>query len=107
FWELLIGAILACISMDHEEYVDGMIGRLVYARLGVPQEKISLENIKSVIGAILLVVSFVLLNSSKAYPGWWALGPTLGTAFMIWAGPEAWINKKILASAPFVFVGLI
>jgi peptidoglycan/LPS O-acetylase OafA/YrhL len=107
FWELLIGAVLANISTDYASRVDGAIEKVVFSWLALPRSYVSLDNLKSITGAVLLIVSFILLDANKSYPGWWACGPTFGTAFLIWAGPNAWINKKILSSAPFVFVGLL
>jgi len=36
-----------------------------------------------------------------------ALLPTLGTFFIISAGPNAWLNQKLLASQVMVWIGLI
>lgn len=41
------------------------------------------------------------------FPGFWALVPTLGAAFIIQAGNESFINKYILSSKLLVFVGKI
>jgi peptidoglycan/LPS O-acetylase OafA/YrhL len=61
----------------------------------------------ALIGAALLVVAVVLLDRGHPYPGWWALLPTLGTAGLILAGPDAWPNRLILARPAVVALGAI
>jgi hypothetical protein len=41
------------------------------------------------------------------FPGWWALPPVLGTCLLIFAGPGAWLNRRVLALRGMVFIGLI
>jgi hypothetical protein len=48
-----------------------------------------------------------LLDKDSAFPGWWAVLPTLGTALMIVAGQHTWLNKKFLSHPVLVFIGLI
>ena len=88
FWELLAGSLLA--YFHH-------YGRLPEAH----------RNAKAALGAALLAAAFALLDAGRAFPGWWALLPVLGTALLIWAGPEAWLNRRVLAQPALVFVGLI
>jgi peptidoglycan/LPS O-acetylase OafA/YrhL len=88
FWELMIGSLLAYSA---------------HARLWVPQRRDAL----SVIGFILLLVSGSLINKDTVFPGWAALAPTLGTAALIAAGPDARLNQMLLANKGAVFVGLI
>jgi hypothetical protein len=49
----------------------------------------------------------VLIRESYAFPGWWALLPTLGTVLLIGAGPTAAINQRLLSNKYLVYVGLI
>lgn len=49
----------------------------------------------------------MLLTKSNLFPGWWALLPTLGGALLIFAGPQAWVNQKILSNRLLVWFGLI
>lgn len=88
-WELLVGACLAYGVIQHS----------------VDDDK--LKNAQSVVGALLLVSGLVLINKSSAFPGWWALLPTVGSALLISAGCNAWLNKNILSSKLFVWIGLI
>jgi peptidoglycan/LPS O-acetylase OafA/YrhL len=89
-WELLIGAGLARRLSTGARPLQGPI------REGT-----------AVLGSALIAASFVLIDESKPFPGWWALLPTVGSALLILAGAEAWVNRRVLASRGFVFVGLI
>jgi hypothetical protein len=53
------------------------------------------------------VASFFGLDRGMIYPGWWAAVPTIGTALVIWAGADAWVNRTLLSPRPIVFIGLI
>ena len=92
FWELLSGAALSWLML---------------------QKKINLSNhgalatLGSSIGIMLIAVGCVLITSSTAFPGWWALFPTLGATLLIAMGPYSWINKKILSNRVLVWFGLI
>ena len=55
--------------------------------------------------AILLTV--FILNEKSLFPGFWALIPTLTSACIIQAKNSAFINKNILSSKAFVFIGKI
>jgi peptidoglycan/LPS O-acetylase OafA/YrhL len=59
------------------------------------------------LGLVLLVVSVFGINRFNAFPGWWALLPTMGAVLVIVAGQTSWINRYLLSSKPAVFVGLI
>jgi len=61
----------------------------------------------SILGMGLIVLGFILLEPQKAFPGWWALLPVLGAALLIRAGPQAWVNRRVLGHPAMVFVGLI
>jgi peptidoglycan/LPS O-acetylase OafA/YrhL len=49
----------------------------------------------------------VLITKEKHFPGLWALLPTLGAAFIILSGAQAWFNRKILSNSILVWLGLI
>jgi peptidoglycan/LPS O-acetylase OafA/YrhL len=89
FWELMIGSALAYASLNHAS----LIRRVMPVR-----------SVLAAIGAALLVA---LINNHRVFPGWWALLPTVGTALLILAGPDTWLNRNVLASRVMVFVGLI
>jgi peptidoglycan/LPS O-acetylase OafA/YrhL len=61
----------------------------------------------SIVGLVMLGASIIFINERDSFPGWVALGPTVGTALVIFAGPLAWANRTILSWKPVVLVGLI
>ena len=95
FWELLIGSLLAYVTVFHARY----------PRLAV--NSIAQANTLSWIGCALFVDGLLLINKDSGFPGAWALLPTLGAALMIKAGPSAWFNKMVLGSSVLVWFGLI
>jgi peptidoglycan/LPS O-acetylase OafA/YrhL len=90
-WELLLGATLA--DKRCAQYLDGLGKQL----------RISM----SVIGLCLLVLGLGLTKSGFYFPGFWALLPTLATAFLIAAGPQTLINQTLLSNRVLVWIGLI
>jgi len=93
FWELLIGSLLAYMT--------------VY-RLSVLQAiQIKYQHWLSALGLVLIFLGSFVLNQKSAFPGWWALMPTVGAALVISAGTNAWCNQKILSNKVLVWFGLI
>ena len=92
FWELMLGSIAAYRDVHSVQ------------RLNIP---LGLRNLIAAAGIALLALAFVLVRDGHGFPGWWALLPTLGTLLLIQSGPEAWINKKLLANRVVVYIGLI
>ena len=90
-WELLLGAILA---LPRRPGVD----RLVRGRG---------EDAVAWAGVALLAASFVFITSGVQFPGWRALMPTLSAAAIVAAGPQAWLNRRVLGSRLLVGIGLI
>jgi peptidoglycan/LPS O-acetylase OafA/YrhL len=64
------------------------------------------SNRRAWIGVVLIVVAAVMLDSHRAFPGWWAVLPVAGTALLL-SAPGAWVNRVVLASPPMVWIGLI
>jgi len=60
----------------------------------------------SAAGIVLILASCVALTRGTAYPGWWALPPTLGASLVLAAGGNAFANRA-LSNRVMVFVGLI
>lgn len=94
FWELLAGSALAYLSMYRTSVNETVNGPL-------------LRNLKALLGVSLVGAALFLANKDKAFPGWWAVLPVLGSAFLISAGPYAWINRVVLSNRVMVWVGLI
>lgn len=89
-WELAAGALLAWSALRRE-----------------PHRNVFRRELRSVGGLVLLALGLLLIQKGKAFPGWWALLPVVGTCLCISAGPGAWLNRHLLAMRPMVWVGLI
>jgi len=89
FWELMVGGILACM------------------RLKPVAPSAWRSHLQSVLGVGLIVLGLVMTRSDKAFPGWWALLPTLGAVSCIAAGPTGLLNKYLLSNRVMVWIGLI
>lgn len=88
-WELLVGAMLAYFQ-KYNVFTSAKF-----------------ENLKSLLGLTLIVIGLVFTKPEQNFPGFMALLPTTGTALLISAGNDAWINRRILSLQPMVFLGLI
>ena len=86
-WELLAGAALTQLS-------------------GLSTHRIRRE-FMSVAGMALICWAMIRLKGTTPTPGPWTLLPVLGTALVIAAGSEAWLNRRVLSFRPLVGVGLI
>jgi peptidoglycan/LPS O-acetylase OafA/YrhL len=86
-FELLVGAALALgfSRIDHSEVA---------------------SNLRAGAGALLIAIAIVELDSTRAFPGWWAALPVVGSALVL-SAPLAWGCRRVLASRPLVWVGLI
>ena len=58
-------------------------------------------------GIILIAAGLALIQPTSAFPGFWALLPVLGTALIVNAGPNTFLNGRLLSWRPAVWVGLI
>ena len=97
FWELLAGALLACIESDRE--LNARLDRVLASPL--------LPNAFAVAGAVMIVAGLVVINSTRVFPGLWVLLPVGGTFLLMVAGRRAWLNRAILSLPPIVWIGLI
>jgi len=94
-WELLTGATLAFL-LRHRGALEPAGPRSRW-----------LAHAASLAGAALLGFGLYATKSTRAFPGWWALPPTLGAALSIAAGPQAWFNRLVLARRVPVLIGLV
>jgi peptidoglycan/LPS O-acetylase OafA/YrhL len=101
FWELLSGSLLGYVSFTSKNTLPDNTEGITRWNVN------TLANSKGIIGAMFLASGVAWLDRDKAFPGAWALLPTLGTFLLIWAGQGAWINRKLLGNELLVFVGLI
>jgi peptidoglycan/LPS O-acetylase OafA/YrhL len=88
FWELMLGGVLAAVARHSPEWLDRFPNACGAAGL-------------------LLIGASVFTIDTVAFPGFWALLPTLGTLLVISAGCRAWINRRLLGNRLLVGIGLI
>jgi peptidoglycan/LPS O-acetylase OafA/YrhL len=103
FWELLLGCLLA-----YNALFQGGLAATLSSRWSWPVgAKTSFNNTLAIVGSILIAVAIPLIDKGRGFPGWWALLPTVGSVFLISAGPGAWMNRTVLCTPALVFIGLI
>jgi len=88
FWELLCGSLLAWLTIQ---------GRNLS----------KLRTFISGLGLSFLVFGFLKISKASDFPGWRALIPVTGTFLIIFAGPQAWLNRYLLSHKVLVGIGLI
>jgi hypothetical protein len=54
-----------------------------------------------------MTAGLVAISRERAFPGWWALLPVLGAAFVIASEPNAPLNRWLLGNRAMVFIGKI
>ncbi len=87
-WELMVGSLLAYREFSRDQR------DVHHAETGV------------IAGVVLLVASIVLMNSRLTFPGWWALGPTVGAYLVIRGGQQSRLMRRICVR-PVLLAGLI
>ena len=113
FWELLIGSILAYVTLykpnllaTQKQKLDEWLVAIIWT--GLPKENLrTLRNAQSLLGAALIGYGLLILNKDRHFPGTWALLPTLGAALIISAGTQAGFNRIVLSNRLLVWFGLI
>lgn len=88
-WELLSGAFLFFVPV---------------ARLIAPS---AVRFILSIVGLTLIIASAFILDSTKPFPGPFALPAVMGASLLIWMGPDSLLTRWILANRLMTGVGLI
>ncbi len=97
FWEMAAGGVLSWVVL----YMPS-----ASTAPGSPRKKMILNGL-SFLGIAVLFAVFIEFSGSTAFPGKNALLPVVATAFIIFAGPDSFINRKILSNKSLVWVGLI
>jgi peptidoglycan/LPS O-acetylase OafA/YrhL len=110
FWELMAGAVLAYLSLYQNDFAR------FFCKLSSPRlQAIGIRaasnpmtsHVMASVGLLLIVTTFLTIDETRKFPGWWALMPVVGAFLLIASGPRAWINNKLLAFPGLVVVGLI
>lgn len=113
FWELLSGSLLAWISTYKpqelkftRDYANKWLSKLIF-NSGAALEKNVMSDAVALVGISLLAYGFFAIDKDSFFPGYLAAIPVVGAVMIIFAGPDAWINRVLLASRPMVWIGLI
>lgn len=113
FWELLGGSLLAWITINKNSIYSNIRYKKFYSLItrrykiaAFPKSK-TLSNTQSFTGLLLLICGFFMISKDFNFPGVWAGVPVLGTMLLISAGPDAWVNRKVLSNSLAVWFGLV
>ena len=102
FWELMSGSVLACVAADPSS---------VSRRLHAFHDRLRADAVwrdrTAMAGLVVVLGTVVALDRSRHFPGLWALLPVSGAWLLLAAGPDAWVNRKILGHRVMVWIGLI
>jgi peptidoglycan/LPS O-acetylase OafA/YrhL len=93
FWEIMVGSLLAALSFSSPNFLF--------------REKNRHSDLQSLTGLSLIFIGLFLITNENAFPGFWALLPTLGAGLLISAGPNAKLNFRLLSNPILVWIGLI
>jgi peptidoglycan/LPS O-acetylase OafA/YrhL len=110
FWELLVGAVLAYLTVLKSGPIPPLcrfLQSIGWGKSGGERLELDLRQALSLVGAALIAIALFVTSESTPFPGYIALLPTVGTALIIAAGPGAWLNRAVLGHPFFVFFGLI
>ena len=104
FWELLTGAALAYVSLNHRTRLETFQLTNIF---GSVERQILVRDLMAFTGIVVILAGIFVVSEASAFPGWWALLPVLGAALMIAAGPGAIINRSVMSSKVMTSIGLI
>lgn len=110
-WELGIGGVIAAFTSKSEtiRLRAALAGLGVVRIVNMPKRLLTIlsnRNLRSAVGAALIGIAAVHLNRGSAFPGYWAILPTLGATLIVLA-EGTWLNSVLLANPAVVYVGLI
>jgi peptidoglycan/LPS O-acetylase OafA/YrhL len=115
FWEFLAGSMLSWVSLNKnielinlKTKIEFQINSIIYSIFARDINTSGiLNNCLSFLGLFLIIYGLLIINVNFIYPGSWALIPTLGAMLVILAGPDNFLNRKILSNKLIVLIGLI
>lgn len=90
YWELLAGALVGWIHTYPENFKRRFLN----------------SETRGVVGLLLLIAAFALIDEKRVFPGAWALLPVVGSALLISAQGLTRVNR-LLAHRGLVAIGLI
>lgn len=98
FWELASGGLLACLQWNRQ--VTGQMAQAAWHQGGV-------QHVMGWGGIGLLATTQVVPVSADAFPGFYAVVVVLAACLLVLAGPQAWVNQRLLAHPAMVYLGKI
>ena len=107
FWEIFAGCLLSYLAYNRAPPGANAEPAPSPAPGDAAGNRISNPDGMAILGMLLIVLACLVIDKEKRFPGYLALLPTAGTALLLWAGPDAWFNRKVLGAPPLVLVGLI
>jgi peptidoglycan/LPS O-acetylase OafA/YrhL len=111
FWEIWSGSVLAYVQLFGKRQLMEHLRRWAPSLVSAGTTGLQLDHtVRSSlsVAALLLAAATVFgLDSTKNFPGWWALAPVAAAFLLIAVGPDAWVNRVILANRGMVLVGLV
>jgi len=112
-WELSFGSLLAWLTLykgsacrEYRNNLDNTLCKMFH-RESQKGDGSNVRDALSACGVLLLAWGLAKVTNKTHFPGSWALLPTLGSVCIISAGPQAWINRRILSNRVLVWFGLI
>jgi peptidoglycan/LPS O-acetylase OafA/YrhL len=106
-WELLLGCGLALSEQQRNDLCEKSQLQDGAPRFSGRFWTPSAKDAASCLGFILFASVMIGLSTHTAFPGLWALVPTIGAALCIFAGNDAVLNRLALNNRLLVWVGLI
>ncbi|WP_028218319.1 acyltransferase family protein [Paraburkholderia oxyphila] len=107
FWELLFGSTLAWAEFHRARKLAASASQDTQPGCAMVGLRPPLRDFAAFAGLALIVASLVLFDPKTVFPSWRAALPTGGATLIIAAGPQAWLNRRVLSLKPFVYIGLI
>lgn len=109
FWEISAGSLLAYFKLCTNTLLskDSVSIFIKTSSTSLKINFLKYKNTLSLIGFILLITAFFLVNKEHLFPSWWALMPVFGTLFVISAGADSFLNRILLSNRIMIGIGLI
>jgi peptidoglycan/LPS O-acetylase OafA/YrhL len=102
-WELLAGSLLAYLTNAKVASHSSLIQSL--QKNWLHNERFC--HLTAALGLVLLVLSVLLINQTKVFPGYWALLPIMSAVCLIHSGQTSNLNAFIFKNPISVWFGLI
>lgn len=106
FWELALGGLLAWLVL-YKPRNSPVHLNTNYKYSLKPNVIKKAYDATSILGFFILIAVFIKFDKQTIFPGFNALWPVFGTAMIIFAGQDSFLNRKFLANKIMVWFGLI